>query len=139
MTKSARGGAKDRKGAKDRDRVEKLRRAVLAALDKLYAHETPKRRSRSRLRLVTPFMAVLEADQTGAGLRLFIISRGRELYAAGGHLELFAAVRAIVAARPARKTWNTLMLASLWSDIGDGAQFSPDASALRPQPLPVMT
>ena len=61
--------------------IEDQHGAVLAALDKLYEHEVPKRRSRTRLRLVTPRMAALKADQTGEGLRLFLQSRGRDLWA----------------------------------------------------------
>ncbi|HZZ25979.1 MAG TPA: hypothetical protein VFE60_27035 [Roseiarcus sp.] len=98
--------------------VEEQRGAVIAALDKLYEHEVPKRRSRTRLRLVTPRLAALKADQTGEGLRLFLQSRGRDLWAIGGHLELLAAVRVVMAARPGRKTWNTMQLTALWSDIG---------------------
>jgi hypothetical protein len=101
----------------DDDR-EKQHGAVLAALDKLYEHEVPTRRS--RLRLVSPAISVLKVDRTGEGLRLFLRSRGRDLYALGGHLELFAAVRAVILARPERRAFNRTLLASLWSDIGAG-------------------
>jgi hypothetical protein len=97
--------------------VEKQHGAVLAALDRLFEHEVPRRRS--RLRLVSPAMSVLKVDRTGEGLRAFIVSRGRDLFDIGGHLELFGAVRAIVAARPERQTWNRTQLATLWGDIGE--------------------
>jgi hypothetical protein len=97
--------------------IEKQRGAVLAALDRLFEHEVPKRRS--RLRLVSPIMSVLKVDRTGEGLRAFIVSRGRDLFDIGGQLELFGAVRAIVAARPERQTWNTMVLTGLWANIGE--------------------
>ena len=92
--------------------------AVLIALDKLFEHEVPRRRSRARLRLVTPKMAVLKADQAGEGLRLFLRSRGRDLYAAGGDEELMLAFSAVMRERPNRRAFNRTLLASLWSDIG---------------------
>lgn len=104
--------------------IEDQHGAILAALDKLYEHEVPQRRSRTRLRLVTPRLAVLKADQTGEGLRLFLRSRGQDLYGAGGHLGLFAAVRAVMMARPGRRTWNQMQLAALWGDIGENESAS---------------
>ena len=92
--------------------IEKQHGAVIAALDKLFEHEVPRRRSRAHLRLVTPKLAVLKADQTGEGLRLFLRSRGRDLWALGGHLQLFAAVRVVMAARPDRQMWNRTQLAA---------------------------
>jgi hypothetical protein len=97
--------------------IEKQHGAVLAALDRLFEHEVPKRRS--RLRMVSPAMSVLKVDRTGEGLRAFIVSRGRDLFDIGGHPELFGAVRAIVAARPERQTWNTMVLTALWANIGE--------------------
>ena len=97
--------------------IEKQRGAVLVALDRLFEHEVPRRRS--RLRLVSPAMSVLKVDRTGEGLRAFIVSRGRDLFNIGGHLELFAAVRAVMAARPERQMWNRTQLAALWGDIGE--------------------
>jgi hypothetical protein len=97
--------------------VEKQHGAVLAALDRLFEHEVPKRRS--HLRLVSPAMSVLKIDRTGEGLRAFIVSRGRDLFDIGGHLELFGTVRSIVVARPERQTWNTMVLTALWANIGE--------------------
>lgn len=95
--------------------IEKQRGAVVAALDRLFAHEIPTRR---RLRLVAPKMAVLKADQAGEGLRLFLRSRGRDLYAIGGDEELMLAFSAVMRERPDRRAFNRMLLASLWSDIG---------------------
>jgi len=99
--------------------IEKQHGAVVVALDKLFEHEVPKRRSRARLRLAAPRLAALKADQVGEGLRAFIISRGWDLWTFGGHLELFAAVHAVMAARPDRQMWNRTQLTALWGDIGE--------------------
>jgi hypothetical protein len=98
--------------------IEKQRAAVLVALDKLHAHEVPASGSRPILRLVHPPMAVVDHDPVGAGLRVFITCRGWDLFALGGQLELFAAVRAVMRARPERQTWNRTVLAALWSCVG---------------------
>ena len=97
--------------------IEKQRGAVLAALDRLFEHEVPKRRS--RLRLVSPATSVLKVDRTGEGLRAFIVSRGRDPFDIGGHLELFVADRAVMVAKPERQTWNTMVLTALWANIGE--------------------
>jgi hypothetical protein len=100
--------------------VAKQRGAVIDALDKLFAHEVPVAgRRRVELHLVWPRESVLDRDPIGEGLRAFIIHRGRDLWACGGDAELFAAVRAIMTARPARRMWNRTQLAALWADIGE--------------------
>jgi hypothetical protein len=98
--------------------IENQRGAVMAALDRLFEHEVPARRSRVNLRLVTPKLAVLKADPVGEGLRLFLRSRGRDLYTAGGDEELMLAFSAVMRERPDRRAFNRTLLASLWSDIG---------------------
>jgi hypothetical protein len=92
--------------------------AVIAALDRLFAHEIPTWRSRPHLRLVGPALSVLKADQMGEGLRLFLRSRGRDLYTIGGDEELMLAFSAVMRERPDRRAFNRTLLASLWSDIG---------------------
>jgi hypothetical protein len=100
--------------------IVKQRGAVIDALDKLFAHEVPAVGCRrAELRLVWPRESVLDRDPIGEGLRAFIVHRGRDLWACGGDAELFAAVRAIMTARPARRLWNRTQLAALWADIGE--------------------
>jgi hypothetical protein len=115
--------------------IEGHRRAIVAALDRLFVHETPTRHSRAHLRLAGPTLAVLKADSTGEGLRLFLRSRGRDLYAAGGDEELMLAFSAVIRERPDRRAFNRTLLASLWSDIGRLTSRAPIESAVRPQPL----
>jgi hypothetical protein len=67
---------------------------------------------------VGPGLAALKANQTGEGLRLFLRSRGRDLYAIGGDEELMLAFSAVMRERPDRRAFNRTLLASLWSDIG---------------------
>jgi hypothetical protein len=98
--------------------IENQHGAVIAALDRLFTHEVPSRRSRVNLRLVAPKMAALKADQAGEGLRLFLRSRGRDLYSIGGDEELMLAFSAVMRERPDRRAFNRTLLASLWSDIG---------------------
>jgi hypothetical protein len=99
--------------------VEKQHGAVLAALDKLFAHEVSTSvPGRPALRLVHPALEAIDRDPVGVGLRAFITRRGLDLWAIGGHLELFAAVRYVMAARPERQAWNRTQLAALWGDIG---------------------
>src|ERR1700733_11535637 len=93
--------------------IAKQRGAVIDALDKLFAHEVPVGCRRVELRLVWPRESVLDRDPVGEGLRAFIIHRGRDLWVCGGDAELFAAVRAIMVARPARRMWNRTQLAAL--------------------------
>jgi hypothetical protein len=97
--------------------VEKQLGAVLDALDRLFVHETPIGGRRVALRLVWPAGEAIDRDR--AGLRAFIVRRGWDLWAIGGHLELFRAVRAVMVARPDRQMWNRTMLAALWGDIGE--------------------
>lgn len=100
--------------------IEKQRGAVVDALDRLFVHEIPAGdRCRIRLRLVWPEGDVIDRDPVGEGLRAFIVRRGWDLWTMGGHLELFAAVSAVMAARPERQMWNRTQLASLWGDIGE--------------------
>ena len=100
--------------------VDKQRGAVVDALDRLFAHEIPAGdRPRVCLRLVWPEGEAIDRDPVGEGLRAFIIRRGKDLWTIGGHLELFAAVYAIMLARPERQMWNRTMLATLWGDIGE--------------------
>jgi hypothetical protein len=100
--------------------IAKQRGAVIDALDKLFVHEVPVAgHRRVELRLVWPRESVLDRDPIGEGLRAFIIHRGRDLWACGGDAELFAAVRAIMTARPTQRMWNRTQLAALWADIGE--------------------
>ena len=100
--------------------IEKQRGAVIDALDRLFAYEVPADdRCRITLRLVWPEGEAIDLDPVGEGLRAFIIRRGWDLWTFGGHLELFAAVRAVMAARPQRQMWNRTQLAALWGDIGE--------------------
>jgi hypothetical protein len=85
-------------------------------LDKLFALETP-RAGKPVLRLVGPGETI-DREHAGEELRAFIVRRGWDLWAYGGELELFGALRAIMAAQPRRQLWNRTMLSSLWADIG---------------------
>jgi hypothetical protein len=107
------GGAGSR-----RVEIERQRFGVIVALDKLFAVEVPPADQRPQLRLVWPAIEAINRDRAGEGLRAFIDRRGRDLYAIGGQLELFATVRVVMAARPERQTWNRMQLANLWGDIG---------------------
>jgi hypothetical protein len=103
--------------------IEKQRSAVVDALDRLFTHEVPAGgRRRVGIRLVWPVGDAIDRDPTGEGLRAFIVRRGWDLWAIGGHLELFRAVRAVMAARPQRQMWNRTQLAALWGDIGEHGQ-----------------
>jgi hypothetical protein len=83
----------------------------------LYEYEVP-HGPRPALRLVRSVSDAIDHDPTGEGLRAFIIRRGWDLWAFGGELELFGAMRAVMAARPERQTWNRHLLSTLWADIG---------------------
>jgi hypothetical protein len=112
-------GESKRRGA-SLAKIEKQRGAVVDALDRLFVHEVPAGgRRRVGLRLVWPVGDAIDRDPTGEGLRAFIVRRGWDLWAIGGHLELFRAVRAIMTARPQRQMWNRTQLAALWGDIGE--------------------
>jgi hypothetical protein len=103
--------------------IERQRSSVLAALDKLFEHEVPADgQRRIPLRLVWPIGDAIDRDPEGGGLRAYIIRRGWDLWGYGGHLELFAAVRAVMVARPDRQMWNRTQLAALWGDIGEHGQ-----------------
>lgn len=110
--------AKSRLGAGPAE-ILKQRGAAIDALDKLFTHEVPDGRRRVELRLVWPRESVLDRDPIGEGLRAFIIHRGWDLWMHGGDEELFAAVRAIMTARPEQRLWNRTQLAALWGDIGE--------------------
>jgi hypothetical protein len=97
--------------------VERQHRAVLDALDKLYKYEVPARAGKPALRLVRPGGDV-DPYPAAAELRAFIVERGVALWAYGGELELFGAMRAVMAARPYRQKWNRTVLSTLWADIG---------------------
>jgi hypothetical protein len=100
--------------------IEKQHIAIVVALDRLFAHEVPAgERHRVGLRLVWPEEDALDRDPIGEGLRAFIVRRGWDLLTFGGQVELFAAVRAVMAARPERRMWNRTLLAALWGDIGE--------------------
>jgi hypothetical protein len=101
----------------DRAEIDRLHGAVLQALDKLFELEVP-RGPRPGLRLVRSGSDAIGHDPAGEGLRAFIIRRGWDLWGAGGELELFGAMRAIMAARPQRQMWNRTLLSTLWADIG---------------------
>jgi hypothetical protein len=108
--------------------IEKQHGAILAALDKLFLREVPTdRHPRARLRLVWPATEVIDRDRVGEGLRAFIRYRGRDLWSYGGELQLFAAMRAIAAARPGRRSWNQAQLATLWFDIEAASDLGPPA------------
>jgi hypothetical protein len=108
----------------------------VAALDKLYAYEVPTDgRRQVRLRLAWPVIEAIDRDPIGQGLRAFITRRGWDLWTIGGHLELFAGVRAIMIARPERQVWNRIQLATLWGDIGVNERPS-GASDMRPTSKP---
>jgi hypothetical protein len=97
--------------------VERQHGAILQALDKLFELEVP-RGSRPALRLVRSLSDAINHDPVGEGLRSFIIRRGWDLWTFGGDLELFGAMRAVMAARPQRQMWNRHLLSTLWADIG---------------------
>jgi hypothetical protein len=101
----------------DRAEIDKQRSAVLQALDKLFELEGP-RGAKPGLRLVRPVLEAIDHDLAGQGLRAFIIRRGWDLWTVGGDLELFGAMRAVMAARPQRQMWNRHLLSTLWADIG---------------------
>jgi hypothetical protein len=101
----------------DRAEIDKQHSAVLAALDKLFELEVP-RWPRPILHLVAPAIEAIDRDPAGEGLRAFIIRRGWDVWAIGGELELFGAMRAVMVARPHRQVWNRHQLSTLWADIG---------------------
>jgi hypothetical protein len=94
--------------------------AVVMALDKLFEAEVPRGASRPVLRLVSP----IDDDVFGAGalasegLRAFLVRRGCDIWTCGGEIELFNAMRHVMAARPRRQRWNRFVLSTLWADIG---------------------
>jgi hypothetical protein len=91
--------------------IEKQCGAVVDALDRLFTHEVlVGGRRRTPLRLVWPEGEAIDRDPVGEGLRAFIVRRGWDLWTLGGHLELFEAVRAVMAARPERQMWNRVQL-----------------------------
>jgi hypothetical protein len=96
--------------------VRRLRSTVLAALDRLYAHETAA--GAARLRLVWSAGGVASTDSEGEELRATIARCGWNLWSYGGQLELFAAVREMLEARPSRQAWYRTQLQGLWGDIG---------------------
>jgi hypothetical protein len=96
--------------------IDRQHSAILEALDKLFALETP-RAGKPVLHLVQSGDLSV-GDRAGEGLRAFIIRRGWDLWAYGGELELFGAMRAVMAAQPSRQMWNRTVLSSLWADIG---------------------
>ena len=100
----------------DRAEIERQRSAVCQALDRLFELEVP-HNPHLGLRLVWSLTDAIDHDPVGTGLRSFITSRGRDLWAIGGDLELFSAMRAVMAARPARQKWNRHLLSTLWADI----------------------
>jgi hypothetical protein len=61
----------------------------------------------------------------GEGLRAFLERRGWDLWAIGGELALFGAMRAVMAAQPHRQKWNRTLLSALWADIGMPEQIHP--------------
>jgi hypothetical protein len=99
--------------------VGRQRTGVIVALDKLFAAEVLAADRHPKLRLVWPAIEAIDRDSAGEGLRTFITRRGRDLYAIGGQLELFATVRAVMVVRPERQAWNRTQLASLWGSIGE--------------------
>jgi hypothetical protein len=101
----------------DRARIDRQRSALLQALDKLYEYEVVARAGKPALRLVRPGEA-LDCDRAGEELREFITRRGWDFWALGGELELFGAMRAVMASRPSRQKWNRHLLSTLWWDIG---------------------
>src|SRR6516162_5983203 len=88
-----------------RAEVEKQHGAILQALDRLFELEVP-RGPRPGLRLVRSPSDAIDHDPAGEGLRAFITRRGWDLWAFGGELELFGAMRVVMAARPHRQMWN---------------------------------
>ena len=82
--------------------IAKQRGAVVDALDRLFVHEVPAGK-RVAPRLVWPRESAHDRDPIGEGLRAFITRRGWDLWLCGGDAELFAAVRAIMTARPERR------------------------------------
>jgi hypothetical protein len=110
--------------------IKKQHRAILAALDKLFVHEVPTG-ARPRLRLAWPVIEAIDRDPVGEGLRVFIARRGRDLWSFGGEVELFLAMRAVMAARPGRQSWNRAQLMDLWSDIGAPSPRESDLSPTR--------
>jgi hypothetical protein len=71
------------------------------------------------LRLVRSLSDAIDHGPAGEGLRAYIARRGSDLWAFGGELELFGAMRAVAAARPQREKWNCRVLSALWANIGD--------------------
>jgi hypothetical protein len=101
----------------NRAEIDRQRGALLQALDKLYAYEVVARGGKPTLRLVRPGEAI-DCDCTGEELRAFITRRGWDLWTIGSELELFGAMRHVMAARPSRQKWNRHLLSTLWWDIG---------------------
>ena len=85
--------------------IEKQRGAVVDALDRLFAHEIPAGdRHRVCLRLVWPEGEAIDRDRSAKGC-----APSSSAATIGGHLELFAAVYAVMVARPERRMWNWTM------------------------------
>jgi hypothetical protein len=91
--------------------------AILAALDKLYEYEVAACASRPVLRLVSPGDAI-DRDSASEGLRVSLVRHGWDLWAFGGELGLFDALRYVMARQPHRQKWNRTVLSTLWADIG---------------------
>ena len=108
-----------------REEIERQQGFILLALDKLFALEVPvepSREPRRALRLVSPIGE--QADElianrkASVGLRAYLVSRGWDLWEAGGDVELFNTMRKVMAAQPQRQRWNRAVLSSLWADVG---------------------
>jgi hypothetical protein len=107
------------KASKDafRAAIDRQHGAILAALDKLHEREVGAGAGKPVLRLVRPGEPIAR-DPVGEELRASIVRCGWDLWAEGGELELFGAMRGVMAARPSRQMWNRTTLSALWAGIG---------------------
>ena len=103
-----------------REEVENQHAAILQALDKLYDISAPPNGTlKPVLSLVLPDEEIcVHHNLDRERLRAFLERRGWDLWAFGGEIELFGAMRHVMAARPQRQKWNRTMLSALWWDVG---------------------
>ena len=98
-----------------RAEIEKQREAIVAALDRLFEYEVPRRRS--QLRLVSPAISALKGRPHWRGIAISFSVRAVATSAIGGDESSCCLLRRHAqTSRP--RAFNRTLLASLWSDVG---------------------